>query len=190
MSSLTAHSVGTWIAYELLQVIRKGIEAKSGRNKKLEMPEHVYLSSFLPPSAPEEERPWNVNKLLSEEQFIAEVRRWNVNEIVFQDMLWKTYHPLLRADFCLFDEYEHTHDGKRCFSWDLTVFSAKEDDIITQEMCEGWKEFTTGKFNLVIIDGHHLFPLQKEVKPTWLKAIADGLDSILEYIELKEVYCM
>ena len=40
-----------------------------------------------------------------------ECRGWDVNEIVFSTGMWPMYHGLMRADFRLFDEYEHTHAG-------------------------------------------------------------------------------
>jgi hypothetical protein len=40
-----------------------------------------------------------------------ECRGWDVNEIVFSNAMWPVYHGLMRADFKLFDEYEHTHAG-------------------------------------------------------------------------------
>ena len=42
-----------------------------------------------------------------------ECRDWDVNEIVFSPAMWPVYHGLMRADFTLFDEYEHAHAGAR-----------------------------------------------------------------------------
>ena len=81
---IVAHSVGTWIAYELLQLISTTPSSSMG------MPEQVFFSSFPSPSIHVEERPWNVNKELSEDDFKTECRRWNINEIVFTE-IWSIY---------------------------------------------------------------------------------------------------
>ena len=40
-----------------------------------------------------------------------ECREWDISEVVFSPTMWPTYEPLLRADFTLFDEYEHPKNG-------------------------------------------------------------------------------
>jgi len=185
---IVAHSVGTWIAYELLQLIQA--DNKAGRSKLSEMfkfPQQVYFSSFPPPSMPVEERPWRVNKELSEEEFKTECRRWNINEIVFTHM-WSIYHPLLRADFTLFDQYEYQHEDKSKFSFPITVYSAKHDGMITPAMCKEWKGQTSETFEFFEIDGNHMFPLDKKQKSIWLEKIARDLDQVMEGIELKKDY--
>ena len=44
-----------------------------------------------------------------------ECRGWDVNEIVFSPAMWPVYHSLMRADFTLFDEYDHKHAGMQTF---------------------------------------------------------------------------
>ena len=155
----------------------------------MDMPEHVCFSSFPPPTIPTEERPWNANNALSEDQFKTECRRWDINEIVFTQV-WDMYHPLLRADFTLFDEYNYNHGETAKYSFPMTMFSAKDDRMITEAMCNDWKEKTSKRFELVPIDGHHLFPLDKEQKDVWLKRIVKDLDGVMEVIELKLIYGM
>ena len=36
---------------------------------------------------------------------------WDVSSVVFSPALWPTYHAIMRADFKLFDEYQHTPPG-------------------------------------------------------------------------------
>mmetsp|Transcript_26860 Transcript_26860/g.45783 ORF Transcript_26860/g.45783 Transcript_26860/m.45783 type:complete len:327 (+) Transcript_26860:216-1196(+) len=196
---IIAHSVGTWIAYELLQLIQSNSTKTS--SKKMQMPEHVFFSSFPPPTIPHDERPWRINAQLNEEQFKEECRRWNVNEIVFTHV-WSVYHPLLRADFTLFDQYTHQHATsttddaeKKKFNFPMTIFHAKHDGMITQSMCESWKEFiasssssSTDFESIEIENGHHLFPLEKEQKSLWLKLIVKRLEDVMDMIELKLEY--
>ena len=42
-------------------------------------------------------------------------------------------------------------------------------------MVEGWQRFTTGRFELLEIAGHHLWPLDKEAKVSWLGHICERL---------------
>lgn len=184
---IIAHSVGTWIAYELLQLAEGG-STTTATAKMMKMPEQVFFSSFPPPTIPMKERPWNINKELSEEEFKTECRRWNINEIVFTHV-WSIYHPMLRADFTLFDQYKHDHQEEQSnFTWPLTVFYARHDDMITSTMCKGWQEQTSGTFEFIPISGHHLFPLDKEQKSIWLNDIVKRMDGIMEMIELKLEY--
>jgi surfactin synthase thioesterase subunit len=166
---VVGHSVGSWIAYEFLQLLRA---------RGVRMPEHVFLSAFPYPDIPHDVRPWRINVLLDEEGFKDECRRWDVNELVFGD-IWKIYQPLMRADFHLFDKYDHVHDGKENFTWPLTVFHGESDRMITREMCQGWETHTTGEFELLAIPGHHLFPLQKDQKAMWLRKIAERLQNVV-----------
>ena len=43
-------------------------------------------------------------------------------------------------------------------------------------MVRGWQKFTTGSFDLITIDGHHLWPLIKEAKAQWLSSIVEHMD--------------
>jgi len=182
---VVAHSVGTWIAYELLRRMRQDAIGGGGRKKMFKMPEHCFLSSFPPPTIPDAERPWRVNKDLDEEQFKDECRRWNVNEVVFK--FWDIYHPLLRSDFTLFDQFKHEGEASK-FDWSATIFYGKDDGMITKEMCEGWKDMTKGTPKTVEVEGHHLFPLEKVPKAAWLGEVAKELDDVMEYVELKLEY--
>jgi surfactin synthase thioesterase subunit len=119
-----------------------------------------------------------VNVLLNEEGFKKECQRWNVSEVIFDPNMWALYQPMLRADFHLFDKYDYAHIDKPNFEWSLTTFHATRDQMITREMVEGWETHTNGAFELLSIDGHHLFPLQKEQKRTWLEAIVARLEKL------------
>lgn len=54
--------------------------------------------------------------------------------------------PLMRADFTLFDEYEHTHEGAAPFAFPVTAFWGSCDRRIKHQMvqvrrgCRGWPQ--------------------------------------------------
>ncbi|EFN56084.1 hypothetical protein CHLNCDRAFT_145599 [Chlorella variabilis] len=127
------------------------------------------------PDIPWDERPWRQQRGLDEEQFKDECRGWDVNELVFSPALWGTYQPLMRADFTLFDEYTHRHAGAPPFAFPLTAFWGTRDRRIKQHMVQGWSRFTTGAFQLLEAEGHHLWPLDKAHKAAWLQVVADQL---------------
>ena len=163
------HSVGTWLAFEVLMSLRAvGIQ----------MPRQVFFSAFPFPDIPHKARPWRVNALLDDETFKDECRRWDVNELIFGSMWDGIYHNLMRSDFHLFDKYDYTHLDKDNFDFPMTVFYATGDKMITREMVEGWELHTTGAFEVIEIVGNHLFPLQKEPKREWLQTIVDRLGKL------------
>jgi hypothetical protein len=41
-----------------------------------------------------------------------ECRAWDISSVVFSAGMWDMYQPMLRADFRLFDEYEHQQPGQ------------------------------------------------------------------------------
>ena len=109
-------------------------------------PLHFFLSNFPAPTINDKDKPWRKNKHLSEQEFQEECRRWDVQEVVFTG-IWKIYHPLMRADFCLFDSYENDLKEKT-FASDVTAFHGTEDFMITKNMVEQWETMTTGAFAL------------------------------------------
>lgn len=42
-------------------------------------------------------------------------------------------------------------------------------------MVRGWQRFTTGPVTITRMEGSHLWPLQREPKAEWLRAIAEAL---------------
>lgn len=43
---------------------------------------------------------------------------------------------------------------------------------------QGWRSFTTGRFECDAINGNHLWPLQPDAKRAWLSAIAQALEAL------------
>ena len=164
---VVGHSVGCWLAAQLVDVMREyGVKE----------PLHFFLSNFPAPTINDKDKPWRKNKHLSEQEFQEECRRWDVQEVVFTG-IWKIYHPLMRADFCLFDSYENDLKEKT-FASDVTAFHGTEDFMITKNMVEQWETMTTGAFALEILHGgNHLFPLEKESKIDWLKRIVGVIEA-------------
>lgn len=80
------------------------------------------------------------------------------------------YQSLMYVVLCLADETP--------FDFPLTTFWGKNDRRIKKEMVEGWTRFTTGKFQISQIEGHHLWPLDRDAKRVWQEAIVKELADI------------
>ena len=91
---VVGHSMGTWLAYELLLAISK---------KQLALPMHLFISAF--PSPGGNDFSWKRNNLLCDTEFQEELRQWGVNPLLFKEAYWGTFKNMLRKDFTIFDEY-------------------------------------------------------------------------------------
>ena len=167
---ILAHSVGTWVSYELLQAFKAA---------RLPMPKRCFLSAFPSPTWPADRRPWTPQRTLQDPAFKDEARGWDVNEVVFSGDMFPTYGPLMRADFTLFDEYEFTHAADARLAVPLTTFYATDDKKVTQAMVQSWCEVSADVDGPHAIHGHHLYPMglesQKAAKVRWLGLVVAGL---------------
>jgi len=168
---ILAHSVGTWISFELLS---------KARQEGLPMPKQAILSGFPSPDLPVEQRPWLVGKELSEPDFKDEARRWDINEDVFNPGLWDpegwNFHQILLHDFGIFDGYEYDDSKGEPFDFPIQTYYATRDQKVAKQMVQGWQNYTTASFECGPIEGHHLFPLDKEGKAEWLEKAAQVLE--------------
>jgi hypothetical protein len=46
-------------------------------------------------------------------------------------------------------------------------------------LSQGWRRFTTGPFTCSVVEGNHLWPLQKEAKAAWLTEIVEHLNRLV-----------
>lgn len=167
---ILAHSVGTWVSYELLQAMKE---------KRLPMPVRCFLSAFPSPTWPANDRPWVQQRSLADPAFMDEARGWDVNEVVFSKDMFGMYGPIMRADFTLFDEYEYGHAEDPKLPVALTTFYAKNDKKVTQDMVKAWVEVCDDVDGPHMIDGHHLYVMglgdQKAGKIKWLEMVVERL---------------
>jgi hypothetical protein len=52
-------------------------------------------------------------------------------------------------------------------------------------MCgvQGWQRFTSGRLEVVDIDGHHMWPMVPECKQAWLVDVAKQISSCLQDVQ-------
>jgi medium-chain acyl-[acyl-carrier-protein] hydrolase len=145
------HSVGTWVAFETLMLMRK---------IGLPMPKAAFLNGFPGPQMPEAARPWNVNRCLNDAQMKQEVINWDRGHfegrgaVVFEGEEWlKTWLPLMRSDFRLFDEYVFTHVGAAKFDFPIHSFHFEQEHFCKAELIRLWGEWTSATFNFQSLSG-------------------------------------
>lgn len=149
-----AHSVGTWVAHDLLRMMQKC---------GMPMPQAVIFNAFPSPDIPEADRPWTRNRSMSSAKFKDEVKGWDVAHfggaasMVFEEPAWtQTWEPIMRADFRLFDEYEYRCAGFPKFPFPIHSISMEGDANVRPEMIERWAEFTDSFHFEVLRDMGHL----------------------------------
>lgn len=142
--ALFGHSMGALIAFEFAHLLRekRGVE-----------PEHLLVSSRRAPHLPLDRVTYN----LAEAEFLAELNQLNgtPREVLEHPELMKLLMPLLRADFELIQTC--TYEPKSPLNCPVTAIGGSEDDEVTDDKLEAWREHTTGEFSLHIVPGDHFF---------------------------------
>jgi len=146
-----AHSVGTFVSFELLMLMR---------SIGLQMPVMAFFNAFPAPHMPEAERPWRVNRQLDDTAMTVEALRWDEAhfqgpaKVIREEPDWsKIWLPLFRADFRLFDEYAYTHGKVEPFSFPIITYHFANEKLCKPEMLRLWGEWTTGTFTMETFQG-------------------------------------
>lgn len=163
------HSVGCWVAMEVLFLARK---------RSRPMPLRCFFSAMPAPSIPEHKRPWKQQSQMSEEEFKNECALWSISPQVFTPDVWQAYSSLLRSDFRLFDEYD-LDDASFPLECPIDAFYGELDQRITKQLVEEWSSWTNAEFLIQEIPkANHLWPLNNPAaKEIWLQAIVQRLKS-------------
>lgn len=145
------HSVGTWVAFEFLMLARM---------IGLPMPVAAFFAAFPAPHMPEGRRTWHRNKDLNDKQMQEELRNWDkehfdgMGKVVFDPTEWgRTWEPLMRSDFCLFDQYRFGHTGAPKFSFPIHAMHFEKEHYNTADQVEMWRDWTDGPFDFQIMKG-------------------------------------
>ncbi|GIL59181.1 hypothetical protein Vafri_13849, partial [Volvox africanus] len=182
--AVLSHSLGVWISFELLRAVR---------HVGLPLPRAWCLSAMPYPDVPYCRRPWRQQRTLGAADFQEEVRGWGVNDVVFSSDMWPLYEPILRADFTVFDEYELQPDEPykydvladedvnepppmEPFGFPIAAFWGTQDRRIKRELVAPWARYTRGSFQLIEINGNHLWPINHHgAKAMWLSRVVEVL---------------
>lgn len=139
------HSMGAIIAFELARYLR------AERKRDLT---HLFVSGRRAPQIKLDEA---VTYDLPEPEFIEAIRDLNgtPKEVFEHTELLQLMIPLLRADFAFCQTYEYSPQPP--FEFPITVLGGVEDDKVSPEHLEAWREQTTGSFSLEMLPGDHFF---------------------------------
>ena len=79
--------------------------------------------------------------------------------------------PIIRADAAVTETYSYRPGGP--FRFPVTAFASEQDELIPRTAVEPWRNYTSTKFDLILVDGHHLFVQQQA--PQIIRAIIEKL---------------
>ncbi|HET6143120.1 MAG TPA: alpha/beta fold hydrolase [Candidatus Acidoferrales bacterium] len=140
------HSLGATVAFECALNLR--------RNLRLE-PVHIFVGASQAPQLPWEHSPM---RALPEDAFLSEMaERYGAlpAEVISDTEMRALIVPILRADISMIEKYVHLPESP--LSCDMTVFGGLRDHMVQRHELESWRELTTGRFRLQMLDGNHLF---------------------------------
>lgn len=114
---------------------------------------------------------------LGTDAFIAALRRLTdgPDEILEDRALLDAFLPSLRADFTADETYAWT-DGPplRC---PISAFGGTHDWSTSEDELAGWKQHTSGCFQMRLLPGGHLFAFGRDGEAALLRAIKADLDA-------------
>lgn len=139
------HSMGAIISFELAHLLRREHQPT---------PSHLFLSGRPAPHLIKKEA---ATYALPEPEFIEELRRLKgtPREVLEHPELMAMMSPILRADFEICQTYEPA--PKPPLECPMTVFGGLQDQDVTREQLEGWREYTSSSFVLRMFPGDHFF---------------------------------
>jgi len=160
--ALYGHSMGGLIAYELAQHLRKHYDKS---------PRVLFVSASRSPDRFKKDRA--LHRLPDEEMIQSLIRdfgRGGKTTAAELDMM-RAMSDTIRADLKLLETYEHK--PQEPLPCPIVGIAATEDHRVTASDVNGWRSFTTARFTMRTMAGHHFFLRQQE------KAITDLIASRL-----------
>ena len=144
--AIFGHSMGSLIAFELLQKIREN---------DMPLPLHIFFSGRGAPHVRDPRK--IIYHQLEEKDFIKEiVKLGGTTRQVFDDPDLKAmFLPILRNDLRITETYRQDVLYKP-FKTNISVFIGKSEDA-THEQIEGWRSYAAKNFDIHYFDGGHFF---------------------------------
>lgn len=144
--ALFGHSMGAMLAYEVAVALQK---------RGLPRARHLFLSGRQAPCIQHEMIPLPVGQL-SDTEFVGYLRQIDKESAALDDPeLQASVLPALRADFMICQSYrdrEHT-----LLEVPITAFLGREDPFVARAEIEPWSRYTSGQFQLHLVEGGHFF---------------------------------
>ena len=139
------HSLGALLGFELARQIRRQFGL---------LPAHLFVSGN---AAPQKHRVRPPMHALPEAEFLEEVRRLNgtPREVLETPELLELIIPILRADFAVSESYAFVPEPP--LDCPITAFGGLQDDMISREGLDAWREQTKSLFVVRMLPGDHFF---------------------------------
>lgn len=144
--ALFGHSMGGMIAYELVQELRR---------RKAPLPMHLFVSGAPAPHRAEE-----IPAIydLPEAQLFDEINRRYGGlpaEVLQSRELLDLLLPRLRADLAITGTYAYKDNPP--LTCPITAFGGENDETVSPDMIDAWREHTVSSFRSEIYPGGHFF---------------------------------
>ncbi|MHC5594895.1 MAG: thioesterase II family protein [Nostoc sp.] len=139
------HSMGGLVSFELTRLVRSQYSLT---------PFHLFISARRAPQVPFTKP---LLHILSDPDLQSELRTLNgTPKAVLESMeLMQMFLPILRADFAVLETYVYTQ--KQPLECPITVFGGLQDQEVSHEELQGWREQTIAAFSLHEFNGDHFF---------------------------------
>lgn len=163
--ALFGHSMGAFVCFELARWLRR-----RGANG----PVHLFVSGCRAPQLPDLDPAIHH---LPDAEFIRELRRFGgTPEAVLQhEELMQLFLPILRADLAVHETHEYVQDEPLDCS--ISAFAGAEDEGVSPEAVDAWREQTRAGFCLRTFPGNHFF--LQSARGSLLQAIFQDLVQVL-----------
>jgi medium-chain acyl-[acyl-carrier-protein] hydrolase len=138
------YSMGGLVSFELTHLLRQYSLA----------PFHLFISARRAPQLPLI-KPFL--HILSDPDLLNELRNLNgtPKAVLENPELMQMFLPVLRADFAVLETYIYTQ--KQPLECPITVFGGLQDQEVSHEALQAWREQTIAAFSLHEFDGDHFF---------------------------------
>lgn len=158
------HSMGAMILFDYVQYLIK-------YNQPL--PNHLFIAARKAPNKPSFHPHLH---MLSDDEMIEFVRGLDVRpDVIMNDIgLLKKSIPTVKADFEMVEKWEYDVNTITT-QIPITVFGAYDDEYVTKEELELWREFTYASFMAHYFEGDHFFILDDNNRKQLIKLITQTL---------------
>jgi surfactin synthase thioesterase subunit len=158
--ALFGHSLGAVLAYEIAQVLVRGGDVGV---------ERLFVSGSPDPWTPRANRASG----LADAEFLLRVREFAGydHEALADPDMRELILPALRADVEMHESY--TPGSDLPLPAPITALHARDDALVSSEQTAGWSKATSGPFQLVEVDGGHMY--LTEDPAGLLRIVAAGL---------------
>jgi len=159
------YSMGAIIAFELTRLLQREYGLK---------PLHLFVAGRTAPQVVID-KPHTYH--LPETEFLESLNDLNgtPKELLANTELMQLMIPLLRADFEVCQTYSYSPSLR--LDCPMSVYGGTQDEHVSLDDYEAWKDETTGPFKLTMFDGDHFFIHSHQQQ--LLQTLAGELDQVI-----------